>query len=241
MADFFTLAQIKRKVQIDLDLEAEDFISDEELVGYINEGIDECESHIHKLGLEDDYFLSNFFMAWTLGNDTFALPTDIYANKIRGITYDDGSLIYEIKRVRGMHFFNKIANAQHFSNSDDYYQYLLINTIAGEGSKMLIMPTSRINSTQTGLDGLPVVRMWYIRQANRLAADSDVCDIPEFFHFVIKYAKWRVYLKEGHPELQTVKADMVEQRNIMIDTLADMVPDKDTEIVPDLDAYTDIS
>lgn len=241
MAEFFTYAQIRRKIEVDVDLEAEDFVQPEELLGYVNEGIDSAESYIHTLGLEDDYFLSFAFLPWTLGADTFPLPADIYANKIRGITYDDGSLIYEIKRVRGMHLFNKIANAQHFSNSDDYYQYMLVNTTAGSGSQMQIYPDSRINSTLTGLDGLPIVKIWYIRQANRLAVDADVCDIPDFFHYVIKYAKWMVYYKEGHPNMETAKAELKEEEKKMVETLANMVPDQDSEIVPDLDMYTDVS
>lgn len=245
--DFFTLAQLRRKVQIDLDLEAEDFVQLEELDGYLNEGIDEAESHIHTLGMEDEYFTKFALLPWTLGGDLFDLPSDIYANKIRGVTYDDGSLIYEIKRVRGRHLFNKIANAQHFSNSDDYYQYKLINQTAGTGSQMNIYPKSRINSTVLPLvagqsaDGLPIVKIWYIRQSNRLVLETDVCDIPEFYHFVIKFAKWMVLLKEGHPNMGAAKAELDYQRNLMIDTLSNMVPDKDSEIVPDLEMYTDIS
>jgi len=71
--------------------------------------------------------------------------------------------------------------------------------------------------------------------------DTDVCDIPEFFHFIIKFAIWKVLLKEGHPNMMVAKEEFKEERDIMIDTLANMVPDKDSEIVPDLEMYTDIS
>ncbi len=241
MADFFTLAQLRRKVQIDLDLEAEDFVQLEELDGYINEGIDEAESHIHTLGMEDDYFLKFGFLQINTGDDITNLPSDIYGHKVRGITYDDGSLIYEIKRVRGMHLFNKIANAQHFSNSDDYYQYMMINQTPGATAQIQWYPDFRVTTTATGTDGLPQVKCWYIRQANRLVAETDICDIPEFYHFVIKFAKWMVLLKEGHPNMVAAKSELDFQRNLMIDTLSNMVPDKDSEIVPDLTMYTDIS
>jgi len=238
---FFTLLQIKNEIKDELDLEAEDFIDNTEIVSYINKGVKAAEAQIHKLGLEDDYFLKRAFLPMVVGGDEIELPSDIYANKLRGITYDDGSLIYEIKRVRGVHLFNKISNAQHFSNSDDYYQYILINEVAGAGAKILMVPDSRILSTLTGLDGLPLVRAWYIRQANTLAVDADVCDIPEFYEFIVRYAKWLVLYKESHPNMEIAKKELVEERNIMIDTLANMVPDRDSEIVPDLDQYTDIS
>lgn len=239
--DMWTLAQIRRKVQLDLDLEAEDFVELEELDGYINEAIDEAESHIHTLGLEDYYFLKRGFIQWTAGQNTFDLPTDIYAHKIAGITYNDGSTIYPLRRVRGSEIFHQIALAEHYSTSSDVYRYAILNQSPGTPAQMQIYPAARTDTTADGLDSLPKVEIWYYRQSNRLVNDDDVCDIPEFYHFVIKFTKWMVLLKEGHPNMVAAKSEMDYQRDLMIDTLSNMVPDKDSEIVPDLNLYNDFS
>ena len=77
-----TYAQLLAKIEKDLDLESEDFIQDDELMEYFNDAIRECESHIHKLGLEDVYFKTFDNPSLVSGTSDYAMPTNIFANKI---------------------------------------------------------------------------------------------------------------------------------------------------------------
>lgn len=246
MAKYWTWAEIRTKIQRDCDIEAEDFIQPDELVGYVNEAIDEAESHIHQLGMDDDYFLTFQDYGITTGQQELELPSDIYAHKIRGIAFTKGDLIYQIKRFRGgEELFETIANAEHFTNVGDYYKYILVNDNSDSGAtpapKLRIIPKFRetIAASPT-----PPIKLWYIRNAYRFAdapADTEICDLPEFVHFVIKYVKFMIYYKEGHPNVSVAKQELEQERARMVSTLQTMIPDKDSKIMPDLDYYNEIT
>ena len=85
------------------------------------------------------------------------------------------------------------------------------------------------------------MRMWYIRNANRLVSDTDICDIPEFVHFVIAYTKLRCLEKERDPGVGYWENQVEKQRRLMIDTLTNMIPDMDNRMEPDMTSYEEIS
>lgn len=234
MGKFWTYEEIRTKIQRDTDIEAEDFIQGDELLGIVNEAIDLCESKIHKLGLEDDYFIKHSFLEMVQGQDLINLPDDIYGFKIRGLIYQKNERRYPVKRIRGRRIFTKISNIQHFSNTDDYYQYFLVNDASVAAAQILLLPESRESSTD-------VLKIWYIRNANRMENDASICDIPEFVHYIIKRAVFQIYRKEGHPLMQEARAEMEKEEANMIDTLSTMVPDEDSTIEPDLDHYRDMA
>jgi hypothetical protein len=149
--------EARDKVLVDLDLAEENFITPPELIGYFNEAIDEAEAEILKLN--EDYFLRDKPFVFVTGQDTYGLPEDIYAHKIRGFTYKSGGIHYDIPRFRDYRKFERIANAQLYGASDEY-QYFVKNPSASEGSKIVIIPASRE-------DG-PAGVLWYIRNANRV-------------------------------------------------------------------------
>ena len=84
-----TLAQIKQRVRDLVDAESADFTSDEELVRYINEAIKMCEAEIHRLN--EDYYKKDEVSSIVSGTQEYSLPSDIYAQKIRRIMFDDGT------------------------------------------------------------------------------------------------------------------------------------------------------
>src|SRR3972149_6519778 len=100
----FTLAQIRTKVQNDLDLLDEDFITVAELDAYINEGIDVAEAEIHTIYemKNQHYFLSVANISLVTGTSYYASPADIYANKIRRLIYDDGSRKYKLRVIKNL-------------------------------------------------------------------------------------------------------------------------------------------
>jgi len=95
---FYTWAEIKAKVQRDLDIESEVFVNDAELLGYCNDAIDEAEAEI--MGVYSDYFLARETITLVSGTETYSLPSDIFAHKVRRVMYNNGSSVYEIRRMR---------------------------------------------------------------------------------------------------------------------------------------------
>lgn len=228
-----TYAQIKSKIEQDLDIETEDFIQPDELLGYVNEAIDECEAEIHKLGMEDEYFLTRSHIPLTLGVEEYDLPSDIYANKIRRLMYERGNVIFAIKRLRKDQF-ELYATYKQYPPPSNFYVYMLINPTAGDKPKILLIPQARETDSS-------VVRIWYIRNANKMVDDTSVCDIPEFAPFIIKFAKWKVLQKEGNPGMDAAKEELESQRQLMKETLENMVPDDDSRIQVDVSTYQEMS
>lgn len=231
MMQYKTYLDIKSKVNRDLDLEDEIFISDQELLDYCNEAIDEAEAEIHTI--YEDYFLTKGNISLVQDQEEYDLPTDIYANKIRGIVYSDGSTIYQIPRLRHSDKFELIELTKNYTTTD-FYKYLVLNTTASSNPKLMLIPAAR----ETASNRLVI---WYIRNANKMVDDTSICDIPEFAHFIIQYIKVRCLMKEGHPNYSIEAQKLEKDRRLMINTLSNMVPDGDTLMEIDTDIYDGMS
>ena len=233
-----TYAQIAAKVRLDTDTQDTDFVTFDELVGYCNEAIDEAEAEIHNF--YEDYFLTSDLISLVAGTAEYAMPTNIYANKIRSVVYHNGSVIYKVKRVRDADKFLKAAiNDQ--SGSQDYYRYIIINDSVTAGVQMKLYPASRETSST-------IMRRWYIRNATRVplasegseaATNAIQIDIPEFHSFIEAWMKYKIHDKENHPRAGDSEAAMEKKRVLMIKTLKEMVPDNDTIIDMDYSFYDD--
>jgi len=228
---YWTYAEIKEKVENDLGIEQEEFVTATELLGYCNEAIDEAEAEIHSI--YEDYFLSKADIDIVAGQEDYDLPSDIYANKIRGIMFKRNDLIYPLKRIRfNDQFADIMATKEH--DTSGAYRYILTNSSAVTGVQLQMVPIPRDDIT-AGL------KIWYLRNANRITTSTDVCDIPEFVNFVIQFMKLRVYEKEGHPNIQVASSLLDQQRRQMVNTLTAMIVDGDTEIEKDTSFYEDMS
>ena len=89
-----TLLELTTAIKLELDLETEDFIQPNELVGYFNHAIREAEAHILKLGARDKYLTSKVFISLVQGQDTYDLPGNIYEDKVRKVIYRKKSKHY---------------------------------------------------------------------------------------------------------------------------------------------------
>ena len=225
-----TLSEIRSEVKKALDLEEESFIPDAEILLYINEAIDIAESEIHKI--HEDYFLAESTVSLVNGTSEYALPTNIYANKIRSVIYSNGSEVYEVNRISKLNSFIEVQQVRSFGSSERY-QYMLKNDSANDGVEMILLPASRETSTN--------LKIWYLRNSNRLSIDADKCDIPEFYHFVTQYTKVRCYEKEGHPQHTSAVGVLSQLRDQMVQTLTGMVPDDKDQIPLDLTHYQEHS
>lgn len=171
---FYTFKEAADKVKRDLDLNEEDpeetFVKTDELIGYYNEGIDEAEAEI--MTLHEDYFLTSDYVPLAQGSDTYDMPKNIYANKLRDVMFENGSIIYEVKKFRMRFKFEKIAFGRQFGQADDY-RYFLTNDAPGK-RKFVIVPAARETATLPPLSNpFTPMRRWYIRQANRIPITGD--------------------------------------------------------------------
>lgn len=231
-----TFTEIKEKVERELDIEVEDFIQPEEFKGYVNDGIDEAVAEILKLGLEDEYFLKWAYLPLVNGTSAYSLPTDIYSNKIRAIEYRNGSEIYPIHRMRMKDRFEIIEEILQFSSSTDNYRYIITNPDSETGVQLELYPAARETSSQN-------VKIWYYRNPQHWDDDDDAkCDLPEIsMNFLYSYVHWRVFDKEGNPGSADKQAAMTQKKQLMIETLTNMVPDEESKIEKDLSIYWDMS
>lgn len=223
MAKLFTWSEMKTRVLNDLDLVGEDFVTPAELLGYANEAIDEAEQEILNLGLAD-YFLDSEVLPLVADTAEYALPTDIWAHKIRAILYQQGNAKrYEIRR------FKKLSDVNDVFSTDEDFRYIITNRL-GTGPRIKFYPTPRVSEADS-------VTIWFQRNAREITADTDVVDVPEAAKFIIQHIKLRVYEKEGHPNQDKAIADLERERKLLQDTLATMVPDENNELVGDFSHY----
>ena len=227
---FWTWSEIRTKVERDLDLESETFITSEELLGYANEAIDEVERQV--LTLCEDYFLSRSTISLVSGTEEYSLPANIYANKIRQIVYRNGQDVWKIKRIRDWDKFSIYESEKTNTSNSSYYGFFLLNSVAG-APKLLLAPTP--------LESGPYLQVWYIRNANELCLDTDVCDIPEAVHYVMAYMKVKCHEKDMNPNLGKAVADLALQREDTMKTLAEMFPDNENTLEADTRLYDDMN
>lgn len=227
---YWTWSEIREKIEQECDLEDEDFVRREELLAYCNEAIDEAEAEIHTL--YEDYFLKYQNVAVSANDEEFDLPADIYAHKIRRLIFKEsgGTTTYTVNRIKDWKKFEEKAVAD-TQVTTDLYQYILVNATAGS-PKITLVPKSRESGTLV---------IWYLRNANRLVNDSDICDIPEFINFIFSHMKVKVFGKEGHPGYQQALERLETERQRMTGVLQQMVPDADNDLEMDTSYYTDMN
>jgi hypothetical protein len=210
-----TVEQLLTKVKNDLDLNEETFITETELIGYVNAAINRAEQLI--LGIHEDYFLTCGDLVITDGSRNVTLPTDIYAHKLRKLFYVNGTNKYEIKRLRQLSLIPDIEDTND-------YQYVLANSLSS-GVQIKLYPQAR--ETLTITDGI-----WYLRNARTVTATSDSVDLPEASNFILQFVKNECKKKELMGEVtQTMKDDLDTEESQLVTTLTAMVPDENNEIL----------
>ena len=227
---YWTWLEIRTKIERELDLESETFITEDELLGYANEAIDEVERQI--LTLCEDYFLTRSTLSLVSGTEEYTLPTDIYANKIRQLVYRNGQDVWKLRRIRDWEKFAIYEAEKTNTSNSSYYGYFLLNSVPG-APKLLLAPTP----LETG----PYIQVWYIRNANVLCVDTDICDIPEAAQYVMAYMKVKCHEKDMNPNLGKAVADLELQRADTLKTLAEMFPDNESTIEADTRLYDDMN
>lgn len=227
---FWLYSEIRQKVERDLDLEGETFITADEMLGYANEAVDEVERQI--LTLCEDYFLTRGTITLVPGTEEYTIPTDIYGLKIRQIVYRSGTQVWKLERARNWAKFIAYEVDKAYTTATQHYSYFVVNTTPG-APKILLSPTP----TEAG----SFLQVWYIRNANELTSDASICDIPEAVNYVMAYMKMKCMEKEMHPNLGKAINDVEAQKADTMKTLAEMFPDNENNIEADTRIYDDMN
>ena len=232
----WTYAELKTKVQNDLDLADEEFVTSQEYLDLFNEALDEAESEI--IDIHEDYFYTDepaSPITLVAGTSDYSLPANIYANKIRGLVYSNGSNIYEILPYRRRSKLLSIIEDKADTNSGDRYRYYLKTNSASAGWKLCLVPTPQEAGTY--------IKIGYIRNADRFTAGgSEPLDIPEFANFVLEYVKAKIRQKENGGTMPPDAAALVQQqREQMTSTLTRMTDDDHDTVEADYSHYEDHS
>lgn len=218
MAGFRTFGDLNTQLKKELDLEGEEFIAPDELMGYWNHAVAIAISHIATLGLKDKYFLSRVNLNLVTGQEEIDLPPDLYLNKLKGIIYVNGAVFYEVEPLVDSGLFETYEYLKQFQGTDDY-QYIITHTIPGQ-EKLVLVPKSR--ETLVG-----ALKAWYTREPQRYTDDDDVCDMPEItYEFLHAYVKEQCYAKESHVNYEGAKADRQEKEQLMQSVLSGQIDNK---------------
>lgn len=226
-----TKKQIIDKVELDLDLQEEVLITPAEMQGYLHDAIEDCSAII--TNIDEDYFLRSRALSIVAGVRRVALPSDIYASKIRGMIYNDGSLRYGIKKIRAYQEFETLTELDINPSSTQELRYILVNDDAVTDVQIEFHPAPFITSAT-------VVTLWYIRDANLPVMDTDLCDIPEFINYIYAHMKRSCRTKMALGEVPADAETIVDKQAArMVSTLKNRVPDNDSEIQMDLGHYSE--
>lgn len=175
----WTYGEMEDKIKRDLDLEDETFISPNEMIGYFNEALNEAESEI--MALNQDYFLTKFFLPLIAGTQQYQFPDNIYANKIRGIIYSNGSIQYTVDQYRRKDKFEEIALTEQYGVNDDY-RYFLQSDAPGQRHLELRPPSRETAIMPPASNAFTPMTMWYIRNCARVPLIGEYCN-PEVVNF----------------------------------------------------------
>jgi len=230
----WTYDEARTKIERDMDTVDEEFYTDDELREAFNDAIRIAESHIHELGVEDEYFLARCEFDLIQDEDTYPLPRNMFTNKIRGLIYNESvTLHFPITKYKRLRKFESILEDElHNQNTNPHYKYYLLNNSVEEETNITIVPPGR----KTVKDG---IILWFIREANELTEDSSRIDIP-FIDYIFQFVKNFIRKKENMLDELDILA-LEKQEQLMITTLTRQIPDDDDTIEQDLDHYEEHS
>jgi hypothetical protein len=221
-----TWTTMRTEIRAETNTEGEDFISDAELLTWVNEGKDMAEKEI--VSLYDKYLETEADLVMTDGSEYVSLPSDIFANKITGIFYDNGDTSYEVKLLKDKRETLEVGE-------EDDYRFRFDNSTAS-GVRIKLYPEARESSTGN-------LTCFYIRESAAIDSDSDTVDIPIADSFIKQYIKDKIKEKEVGPMNVTGPSPALQrERDLLIEALNHMVPsesademDLDTSFYDDMD------
>lgn len=231
---FKTLSEVRSKIERDLDLEEEEFIQDAEMIEYINDAITIIEAHMNTMGLKDRYFYKRTTVDLVSGTAEYALPEDLYEDKIKEVVYSNGATIYRVGLLDSDRTEEEIEQLNRFSTTE-WYQYLIRNDEA-DGKMLQLVPASRETVSDAIIIG-------YFRDILRVSADDDVVEVPDIaLQWLYQYVKVMVYEKESHVNYGPSAEKLSLLEGLMLSTLRGQLADsQNTKLEMDKSSYEESS
>jgi hypothetical protein len=211
-----------------MDLLDEPGVSDAEINYALQEAMSVVGAKVR--GLYEDYFLKRGTLDLVSGTADVSYPTDCFANKVRALVYRSGNRIFRIPRLKAME------------------QYLEAECSAAlaiwspETAKFVPMDTAMKLIPTPAESGTGVLVCWYIRDLVAMTSDSDSCDIPEWEHAVVVYAKDVIAQNKpglADPSKTSAKVDAIF--TLMESDLSNRSPDDDDFVPSDTSTYEEHS
>ena len=235
---YWTLTQVKERINDELDLEFDTLVQPKEFIGYVNAGVRRVCAALARTNWEDKYFRKYEALPVISGQAEYDFPEDCLKNKITEIVFNNGNGdIYPVRRVKGQDIYSMIEDMNHNSSSEDTFTYTIFNFGPSVGDKLSLVPAPRKNyPTQ--------FKIYYIRQAEELSLTDDgtgLVDCPEeFIDVVIAYVKWKCTAKEvGNPMFAEYKDEAQAMLTEMENLLTGQTEDGDNKLPLDKSFYGD--
>lgn len=176
MADLITVSSIKTQARQKADMENSEFVSESELLGYINSSYAKLYDLL--VASHADYYITSTSETITTGN-VITIPTDFY--KLKGL---DVQLSGDFVTVSKFNFRdrNRITNGFNRAALQTNKRY---RVLAGE---IHILPED---------DAVGTYKLWYTPRLTRLLLDTDTLDsINGWEEYIIVDVAIKMLLKE---------------------------------------------
>jgi len=188
-----TLATLRTRVRERADMVDSDFISDTELLTYINESYAELYDIL--VATYEDYYTEETSLSLSDGSGTISLPADFY--KLRGLDKDVGGQWTAVYKFNFNDRNARPTGARNPQLRETYYR------IVRQDLKLAPEATA---------DGS--YRLWYIPEFTALVAESDTVDVPAGFdEYIVIDAAIKCLVKEesSTAALDNAKAAMMKR------------------------------
>jgi hypothetical protein len=151
-----TYGELKTFVENRLDLLDEDFVTASEFLESTEIALKYVEAEIHKLGVEDEYFEAHAPITMVTGRSDYALPSNIYANKIKRLIYSYGGDIFPVSRMRRKTRYEAGEVERYYNSSTKSFQYRVVNLDPRVGTKIRLFPPAKESTTTVSTTGTVV-------------------------------------------------------------------------------------
>jgi hypothetical protein len=207
MADTITLATLKTRTRQRSDMENSSFVSDSELVSYINSSYAQLYDIL--VSRFEDYYTTSSTSTVASGANTIAVPADFY--KLRGLDYELSTDNFTTITKYNFQNRNKGRRGGYLTYSDSQpRQYRII------GNNLEILPKDNAQGTY---------KLWYVPRLTRLSDDTDTLDaVNGWEEYIVIDAAIKMLAKEE----SDISALLIEKR-AMEERIEAMANDRDSE------------
>jgi hypothetical protein len=227
----WTLDELVTKIQNDLELHEEVFVTPGDITSFINDAIDAAEQII--IDLFSDFFLTYVDLTVKAGQTIIDLPNDLFESRMRGIYYNESG--WSTTQMANQQYYKvkKMSlELNGYVQQNDAWQYRLVNS-SSLTQKLFFFPAIDVDSDDR-------FRLWYIRRALRLKEPEDLLEKGLRPQYILSHAKCAIMQKEGDPSLDVELGNLAKQEQALVSALSRLTDDdEDSYLYPDIHALSE--